>query len=1024
MSGSDSVLGPELPLVGRKGDLQELYRIFGDDATTEPFVLLEGEGGVGKSRLARTVANEAARRGWQVCYGRAYPVETGAPYALVSDAFLPLLRQMDEPSLTVLTRGNLADLRRLFPVLGPTDDARWETGENPQELRTRLFWSFTELVQRMGARSPLLVVLEDLHWADASSLALVHFLGRHLGGLPVRVLTTYNTEYRGDRERLIRLVRSLLSLRKLRQLPLHPLSREDTYDLIEQVFGVSAPSVHEFADVLFGWTRGNPYFLEQTLEALVSSGTLYHRDGTWLGWEARELELPTSVRDAVLVRLTRLSPGAVEMAEILAVVGAPASPALLGAVSGLDGARVARSVEHLVRSSLVRETRTPNGVTLEFDHPLTRETLYQRLSITRRHVLHRAIAEGLEAISGDRAMERADELAYHWVQAADDSVAPRAAKYLTWAGRAALRRHADREAADYLSAAVGMLAPDREAPGNGRGRGANGPSSVDVELPELWRELARARARLGQYAEAEALWTRILAAAEADGDLVSIAQSQRHLGLLAFWSGRHGVALERYDRALAALGTGSSELRARIHVAAGLALQELGQPQRGRDEVRKALAIAEASGDDALLGRVHRALALLFTFTGEAARAREHGWKAVELADRSGDDQVAFWGRWALASLEGLAGGPDAIEGLMAECRDLAVRMRSPVLGLWVTELEVEHAYFSGDWDRALAQGERGIVLADNLNQRALMARLMVWTATCYLGRGDLDRGRELVNRAWGLADLDREGADRRRDVHAVVPAIIGRVALLMAEEQYAEAIEVGERGLEIAGRIGYVLWVLHRLLPLVAEAYFRVDALDRVTEAVTRLRTEGARMDHRLALAYADAGAALVAWQAGERLEEAIALLRGAAAGLEQARIIPEAARLRRQLAGRLAELGDREGALAELRAVHDVFERLGARPELEKARQQFRELGSRPPTRSGEGAGALTERERVVARLVAERRSNKAVARALGISPRTVTTHLTNIYRKLEIGSRGELVDMVREGRIPPGDAAEARP
>jgi DNA-binding CsgD family transcriptional regulator len=124
------------------------------------------------------------------------------------------------------------------------------------------------------------------------------------------------------------------------------------------------------------------------------------------------------------------------------------------------------------------------------------------------------------------------------------------------------------------------------------------------------------------------------------------------------------------------------------------------------------------------------------------------------------------------------------------------------------------------------------------------------------------------------------------------------------------------------------------------------------------------------------------------------------------------DAARLRRQLAGRLAEVGEAEAALVELRRVHDVFARLGAALELEKTRMQFREIGQRPPPKAvGEGVAGLTGREIEVARLVAKRRSNKAIGKELDMAPRTASTHLSNIYLKLGISSRGALADLIRE-------------
>jgi DNA-binding CsgD family transcriptional regulator len=123
------------------------------------------------------------------------------------------------------------------------------------------------------------------------------------------------------------------------------------------------------------------------------------------------------------------------------------------------------------------------------------------------------------------------------------------------------------------------------------------------------------------------------------------------------------------------------------------------------------------------------------------------------------------------------------------------------------------------------------------------------------------------------------------------------------------------------------------------------------------------------------------------------------------------DAARIRRQMAGRMAEVGDAEGAATELKRVHDIFGKLGAELELEKARMQFRQIGQRPPPKGvGEGMAGLTARELEVARLVARRMSNKAIGKELGMAPRTASTHLSNIYQKLGIASRGELADLIR--------------
>jgi DNA-binding NarL/FixJ family response regulator len=172
--------------------------------------------------------------------------------------------------------------------------------------------------------------------------------------------------------------------------------------------------------------------------------------------------------------------------------------------------------------------------------------------------------------------------------------------------------------------------------------------------------------------------------------------------------------------------------------------------------------------------------------------------------------------------------------------------------------------------------------------------------------------------------------------------------------------------------------------------------------------------MGNRLAIAWGKAFEGIKVWHAGDAQASTV-LLAEAAEELEALPLVFDGARVRRQLAGRLADLGDREGALRELRTVHDAFLKMKAEGELQKTREMFRELDVRPPSRStGAGAGGLTQRELEIARLVALGRSDKAVAKELDIARRTVSTHLSNIYRKLELGSRGELAAYVAENNL----------
>jgi DNA-binding CsgD family transcriptional regulator len=342
----------------------------------------------------------------------------------------------------------------------------------------------------------------------------------------------------------------------------------------------------------------------------------------------------------------------------------------------------------------------------------------------------------------------------------------------------------------------------------------------------------------------------------------------------------------------------------------------------------------------------------------------------------------------------------------------IAEQERSPLLRLWTAELMIELGAAVGDWDEALATGENAIRIARSLNQRTLLPRLLVWTSLIYIGRGDIARAEAYVNEAWEVSGASSNAP--QVDIHTVLPAHIGRAALLVATQQFEEAIAVCERGVEIADRTGYAFWAMHRLLPILAEARCHLRDVPGALAVERRIRDEAERLGHRVGIAWADTCRALAVWLAGDPAG-ATKLIRDACAALEAIPVLPDAARLRRQLAGRLAETGDRDGALQELRIVHDIFTRLGATNELNKTRGMFREIGAKPPVRAvSSGVEGLTAREIEIARMVAARKSNKAIGKVLDISPRTVSTHISNIFRKLDVESRGDLTDYVRRNNL----------
>ncbi|HMF88831.1 MAG TPA: LuxR C-terminal-related transcriptional regulator, partial [Gemmatimonadaceae bacterium] len=211
------------------------------------------------------------------------------------------------------------------------------------------------------------------------------------------------------------------------------------------------------------------------------------------------------------------------------------------------------------------------------------------------------------------------------------------------------------------------------------------------------------------------------------------------------------------------------------------------------------------------------------------------------------------------------------------------------------------------------------------------------------------------------------------------------------------------------------IVWALQWLLPMVGEAALTARDFDRAAKHLARMRLDAGRFQHRLGLAYADGCDGLLARFRDADPARAIELMESAVEQLEALPFPAQAARIRRRLAGAYVEVGDRDAGMRELRKAHDVFARLGATVELDGTREEMRELGIRPPPKSVmAGAAGLTGREMEIARMVATRKSNKEIGGALQISARTVSTHLSNIFLKLSVGSRGELADFVRQNGL----------
>jgi len=988
-----------LPHVGRATELALLGDWLTDVAAGHGGVhIIAGQSGIGKTRLAKAVAERAERDRWAVSVGRVYSVESGVPYAVWSDALMHLLRGMDTGTRNVLTRGGewLGTICPAFATESASDDP-----DIQRDGKARLLWNCAQFLTRLAEKQPLLLILENLHVADSASLELLHFVARQVGSGRARIaiIGTY-AEGELDRNPALRdMEQSLLALGAAKLMRLDALTQADIEQAVCEAFSVDHPSARQLARRLFSWTRGHPFFVEETLKALVESGRLYERGGSWLGWEVEELDLPRSVRSAVSKHLEHLGADARVAAGVAAVVGARLRFNVLASVCDLPKDTVLAALDELCRSGVLVESQRIDEGDYEFAHPMIQDVIYDSLGVARSRMLHTTIARTLESSFGDGALDHADVLAFHFSRADPDADAGKAALYLAAAGRDALARHADRAAADYLSAALERASPD-------------------VEAATLIDDLAQARQRLGDYDAAMGLWQRARTEAESRGNLSRCARVERRMGLACYWSGRFEESLALFDAAeRSATNAGDDAMRAQIQINRGTCWQSLGKAPEAERDLSAALEAAQRLEDPGLLSRSHRALLFLRIFTGPPESARSHGERALALAEETGDKTVAWSAHHGLATLAGLTGNRESVLHHLQRAEQLADELGSPLLRVHLDELTIQYAFASGDWDAGVALAERTIAMARALNQKTLLPRLLVWTTLFYTARGEYERAKQYLDEAWELG-VARAARGRPIELHSQVTVYAGLASYYLAIGDYAKAVEIGDQGLAIADRAGYTLWATWRLIPVTGEAAFWKRDAVRAQQLLDRMKEDCERFGHRLGRVWITAGDGLVA-RLREDYAKAAELIRIAIEGLEGIPWMYDAARLRRWRADILIRLGEQEEGIRELRRSHELCASLGARIEMERAREMMKQLGLRLPSRDTGGGGGkrvakLTDRETDIARLVAERKSNKEIAGALGISARTVTTHVANIFSKLGVSSRGELADRMREGAV----------
>ena len=950
-------------LVGREHELAELDRALGRLANRQPWVIqLVGEPGIGKSRLLAELAQRAEARRCLVLIGRAAEFEQDVPFGAIIDALNDHLGTLGSAVVRALQPQALQELAQVFPSLsGFADDTAARRG---QADRYRFHYALRAVLERLAARRPVLIALDDVHWADPATCEVIAHLMRRFRGSLLMALAVRHTP-----SPLAGLLEDAIRASQGARLDLGPLSKAEAQALMDP--DLDAPT----RDALYHESGGNPFYLEQLARVRPrGAGPAAVTTGPTESWT-----LPPAVAVAIEDELSRRHASHKLVLDAAAIAGESFEPELVASIAERSVAFTLQALDQLVGADIIRTTATPGR--FRFRHPIVRRAVYEGIPSGWRLAAHARAAAALIAARApasasahhvERFAMRGDELAV---------------AVLVEAARGAVSR-APLGAGRWLLAALRLL-PAEASPERRMG---------------LLTEAASALASGGAYDEALAALEESLALVPADRAEVR-ADVTAKIAYVKRRSGRPFDSRPALEHALESLTSSDSKASADLRlelalhslwhdefaaltglakpllklardqrdlamVALSAALCSLGSSEPRVAAARGTLAEAEAAfaalSDEQLAGRIYVSfyLGLAELRLERANEALRHANRGLEVGRVTGQGvTVTSW--LAITSRATLLKGQVAdATRLGHDAIDTERLLADDWRTIWALEADALAAFWAGDSDRALASAREMATRAERTHP-FLSGPAMVQLAGAEYAADDA------ASAYARLSTLDAEATRRALDRNA------------------AHGWELLVRSQLALGRTG--------------------DAKKAVARALSR--AEAAGLPQQIATVRCAEAVVLLASgdsdRASKLLEEAVTLADAAGNPLLSAR--------GRALAAiALIASGDEARGIGELTYAERTLFACGARREADAAARQLRRLGQNIPRRTRldtwrSGLAALSRRENEIATEVASGKTNRQVAAALFLSEKTVGNHLSRIFEKLDVHSRAALASLV---------------
>jgi DNA-binding CsgD family transcriptional regulator len=961
------------PFVGRSAELEALRALMPKaEAEGRRVVLIGGAPGSGKSRLVREFAREAAEDGVLVLYGACDAV-VRTPYGPFVEALDRLTRLTEPAELREALGSAGGELTRLLPELATTvKDLPPPVEADPDTERHRLHTAVTYLLTAISRRRPVLLVIEDGHWADTPTLLLLRRLARGAADARMLLLGTFRDTEADVPDSLSETLADLRRSDDVRRLRLVGLSEDDLTEFVRRAAGGDGGAGGtDLAQAIGALTDGNAFLVCELWRTLVETRVVEVTDGKIrLTKPLNELGTPESVREVVTQRLSRLAPRTVDLLELAATAGAEFELDVVRRAAGLTEPELLATVEEAVHHGIVGELPS-RALTFGFTHELVRRALYDRLSGIRRAELHLAVGEALEA-GGEQPTRVLPDLAHHFAAAAPFGGASRGVEYNQLAARAAIGALDFDEAAARLRTALEL--------------GIESP----VERAEALLELGLAAHRGGKAPDA---LEAFMAAAEIARELENPELLARAAVGYEEAAWRPGITdqsvVDLLEEAAAALGEEKSALRVELLGGLSRALDFRGRHERGTAVRASAIEMAREIGAQAALATVlMRAYWSRRTTSLEEILAMIS--EAVQIGEELGDAEIRAESiAWRVPTFVALC-DLDSARREIARLQEMADRTAQPF-----------NIHVAGHYHSAIALCDGRLDEAETAAQRSYeWSRLLtgrdasgIYGIQMFSIRREQGRLAELAPAVRILAggDSSREGPWRPGFASLLVE-------LGMQDEARRELAFVAREGLDLFRES---LWLASLSYLTDACAVLGDEEIAALLYPELEPFSGGNVMIGHLVECYGAADrylgmlcTVLEDWERGERhFEQAIELNRRMGVDTWLAHTAYEYARLLIARGGddrdRIAALLGEAAALAERIGMQTLLGRISA----------LGSSGSEPALPAG-----LSSREAQILALVARGLSNREIGKALFISEHTAANHIRSILRKTGCSNRTE--------------------